>query len=295
VSRRDIQDLSRAELERWCEEVGELRWRAAQILAWVHRKGAIAFADMSNLSRALRARLAADFVLRRLEPALIADAVDGTRKLLFQLPPGSGAHAAAVESVLIPQFERADGARDRLTLCISSQAGCAMGCAFCATARLGLVRNLTPAEIVGQVRAGIALAAPHALTNVVFMGMGEPLHNYDAVRTALEILTAEWGYAISPRRITVSTVGLVPEIARLVAETRVHLAISLSATTDAERARLTPVARRWPLAALLDACRALPLPRRQRITFEYVMLSRENDSDADARRLVGCYMGSGPR
>src|SRR5438128_11928417 len=166
-----------------------------------------------------------------------------------------------------------------------------MGCGFCATARMGLVRNLSPAEIVGQVRAGRALAAPRPLTNIVFMGMGEPLANYEAVRTALDILTAEWGYAISPRRVTVSTVGLVPLIPRLIAETRVNLAVSLSATTDAQRARLMPIDRRYPLRTLLDACRALPLPRRQRITFEYVMLGGENDSEADARRLARLLHG----
>jgi 23S rRNA (adenine2503-C2)-methyltransferase len=281
---RDIQDLSRAELEAWCAAAGEPRYRATQVLAWVHRRGADTFEDMSSLSRALRARLAAEFTIGRLVPAFVADAADGTRKMLFRLPP-------AIESVLIPQFDRDAGARDRLTLCLSSQAGCGMGCAFCATARMGLVRNLTPSEIVGQVRAGRALAAPRALTNLVFMGMGEPLANYEAVRTALEILTAEWGYAISPRRITVSTVGLVPVIPRLIAETRVNLAVSLSATTDAQRERLMPVDRRYPLAALLGACRALPLPRRKRITFEYVMLGGENDSDADARRLVGLLHG----
>src|SRR5581483_11312964 len=214
-----------------------------EILAWVHRRGARRFEDMTSLPRALRARLAADFTLERLAPAAVVAAADGTRKLLFHLPG-----AAAIESVLIPR-------RDRLTLCISSQAGCGMGCAFCATARMGLVRNLTPAEIVGQVRAGQALAAPRTVTNIVFMGMGEPLANYEVVRTALEILTAEWGYAISPRRITVSTVGLAPVIPRLIAETRVHLAVSLSATTDAQRARLMPVDRRYPLATLFAACR----------------------------------------
>jgi 23S rRNA (adenine2503-C2)-methyltransferase len=166
-----------------------------------------------------------------------------------------------------------------------------MGCAFCATARLGLVRNLTPAEIVGQIATGIALAGPEPLTNVVFMGMGEPLHNYDAVRTALETVTAEWGHAISPRRITVSTVGLVPLIPRLLAETRVQLAISLTATTDPLRTRLMPIDRRYPLAVLLATCRELPLPRRQRITFEYVLLADENDAEADARRLVGLLHG----
>jgi 23S rRNA (adenine2503-C2)-methyltransferase len=291
VELRDIQDLSRADLETWLADAGEAPWRAGQVLAWVHRKGAEDFAAMTDVSRGLRARLAASFALRRIAPAFVADAADGTRKLLFHLPAEGRARAAAIESVLIPQREREAGARDRLTLCVSSQAGCAMGCGFCATARLGLVRNLRPAEIVGQVRQGIALAAPEPLTNLVFMGMGEPLHNWDAVRTALAILTADWGYAISPRRITVSTVGLVPEMARLVAETRVNLAVSLSATTDAQRARLMPVAQRWPLAALLDACRAVPLPKRKRITFEYVMLAGENDTDADARRLVRLLHG----
>ena len=288
---RDIQDLSRAELEAWCAAAGEPRYRATQILAWVHRKAAESFVRMSNLSRGLRERLAADFTIPRLAPAVVADAADGTRKLLFRLPGDGGERPAAIESVLIPQFERGAGARDRLTLCISSQAGCGMGCAFCATARMGLVRNLSPGEIVAQVRAGIALAAPRPLTNVVLMGMGEPLANYDAVRSALDTLTADWGYAISPRRITVSTVGLAPQIARLIGESRVNLAVSLSGTTDAQRGRLMPINRRYPLADLLGACRALPLPRRKRITFEYVMLAGENDSDADARRLVGLLHG----
>ena len=287
----DIQNLDRAALEAWCAQAGEPRYRASQVLTWVHRKGTTDFAAMSNLPRRLCEGLAASFTVRRLEPSVVADAADGTQKLLFTLPAEAGARAAAIESVLIPQFERPDGARDRLTLCISSQAGCGMGCAFCATARLGLIRNLRPAEIVGQVRAGMAVAAPRTLTNVVFMGMGEPLANYDAVRTALEILTAEWGYAISPRRITVSTVGLVPMIPRLIAETRVQLAVSLTAPTDAQRARLMPIDRRYPIAELIDACRALPLPRRQRVTFEYVLLRDENDGEADARRLVRLLHG----
>src|SRR3989442_4642168 len=158
-----------------------------------------------------------------------------------------------------------------------------MGCGFCAPARMGRVRNLSPAEIVGRVRAGRGLAAPRPLTNIVFMGMGEPLANYEAVRTALDILTAEWGYAVSPRRITVSTVGLVPAIPRLIADTRVNLAVSLSATTDAQRARLMPVDRRYPLRALLDACRALPLPRRQR-------RSEEHTSELQSRPHLVCRL-----
>ncbi|MFN8542897.1 MAG: 23S rRNA (adenine(2503)-C(2))-methyltransferase RlmN [Candidatus Binatia bacterium] len=289
---RDLTGLSLAEMEAWCDAVGEPRYRAAQVLAWVHRRAAARFEDMSSLPRALRELLAEEFTLGRLEPAFVADAADGTRKLLFHLPAGEGTpRAAAIESVLIPQVDRPDGARDRLTLCISSQAGCGMGCGFCATAQMGLVRNLRAAEIVGQVRAGQGLAAPAALTNVVLMGMGEPLANYDAVRTAVEIMTAEWGLAISPRRITVSTVGVAPEIPRFIAETRVNLAISLHATTDAQRERIVPVNRRWPLAALLEACRQVPLAPRKRITFEYVMLAGENDADADARRLLAILRG----
>ena len=287
----DLQDLGRAALEAWCAERGEAPYRAGQVLTWIHRKGVRDFAAMSNLPRALREALAASFTLDRMAPAVVRQAADGTRKLLFHLPATAGARPAAIESVLIPRHDRAGGARERLTLCISSQAGCAMGCAFCATARLGLVRNLRPGEIVGQVRAALAEAAPEPITNVVFMGMGEPLHNYDAVRTACEILTADWGFAVSPRRITVSTVGLAPLIPRFIAETRVNLAVSLSATTDAVRARLMPVDRRWPLAALLAACREVPIPRRKRITFEYVMLAGVNDADADAARLVGLLHG----
>ena len=288
----DIQDLDRAALEAWCASVGEPRYRAVQVLTWIHRRDALGFAEMSNISRGLRARLAEAFTLRRLEPTYVADASDGTRKVLFHVPPDhDGMRAAAVESVLIPQFDRPGGARDRLTLCISSQAGCGMGCTFCATARMGLIRNLRPAEIIGQVRAGQRLAAPRALTNIVLMGMGEPLANYEAVRTALEILTAPWGYAVSPRRITVSTVGLAPVIPQLLRDTGVNLAVSLTGTTDEQRERLMPITRRYPLAVLLDTCRQLSLPRRKRITFEYVMLDEENDSDADARRVVGLLKG----
>jgi len=290
---RDVQDLTQAELEAWCIEQGEAPYRARQILTWVHRRGVSQFDEMVNLPKLLRAQLVEAFRIGRLVPASVAEAADGTRKLLFQLaaeavPSGRG---AAIESVLIPQVDRPDGARDRLTLCISSQAGCGMGCGFCATAAMGLVRNLRPAEIVGQVRAAQALAAPERLTNVVLMGMGEPLANYDAVVAAVELLTAEWGYAISPRRITVSTVGLAPEIPRFIAETRVNLAVSLHAPTDRQRERLVPINRRYPLAALLAACRAVPLARRKRITFEYVMLAGENDSDADARALVRLLHG----
>lgn len=235
---------------------------------------------MSDLPHDLRAALAAHFAFPHLTPTVVSTSADGTRKLLFQLGRG-----AAVESVLIPD-------PPRLTLCISSQAGCGMGCAFCATARLGLVRNLSPLEIAGQVSAAQEQLKPgERISNIVFMGMGEPLANYAAVVEAIEILTAEWGLGFSPRRITVSTVGLVPAMQRLVRDTAVNLAVSLSATTDAQRARLMPVNRRYPLAALMDMCRELPIPQRRRITFEYVMLAGVNDTVDDADRLVRLLHG----
>jgi len=235
---------------------------------------------MTDLGRPLRAALARDFALPVLRPAAIAQAADGTRKLLFALGAGQ-----AVESVVIPD-------PPRLTACVSSQAGCAMGCQFCATARLGLQRNLSAVEIAAQLVAARRVLAPEErLTNVVFMGMGEPLHNYDALLEAIEILTADWGLGFSSRRVTVSTVGLLPQLERLVRETSVNVAVSLTATTDALRNRLMPVNRRYPLAELMATCRALPIAQRRRITFEYVLLAGVNDTAADAARLVKLLHG----
>ena len=235
---------------------------------------------MTDVGQPLRAALARRFDLPVLQPADVARARDGTRKLLFALASG-----AAIESVVLPE-------PPRLTACISSQAGCAMGCQFCATAGLGLQHNLSAGEIAGQVVAVQRLLDPdERLTNVVFMGMGEPLHNYDAVREAIEILTAAWGLGLSGRRITVSTVGLLPQLERLARETPVNVAVSLTATTDALRTRLMPVNRRYPLRELIATCRALPIAQRRRITFEYVLLAGVNDAAADARRLVALLHG----
>ncbi len=276
----ELVPLTPAALRTWLSARGEPAYRATQILSWVYRRHATSFAGMSNLPHSLRAGLESRFNLPRLTPALIAESGDGTRKLLFQLD-----ERAAIESVLIPD-------PPRLTLCISSQAGCGMACAFCATARLGLARNLTAAEIAGQVLAAQeALRAGERISNIVFMGMGEPLANYDAVVQAIELLTADWGIGLSARRITVSTVGLVPAMQRLVSETGVQLAVSLSGTTDAQRERLMPINRRYPLETLMAMCRALPIPQRRRITFEYVMLAGVNDSVEDAARLVRLLRG----
>lgn len=235
---------------------------------------------MTDLPLELRSGLAAEFCIYRMASPVVVRAGDRTRKLLFRLEDG-----AAIESVLIPD-------PPRLTLCISSQAGCGMGCRFCATGHMGLRRHLGVNEIVGQVTAARSeLDANERVTNVVFMGMGEPLHNYAAVVAAIEILTSSWGCGFSTRRVTVSTVGLLPQLERLVAETSVNIAVSLTATTDRVRDRLMPVNRRYPLERLMEVCRSLPIPQRRRITFEYVMLAGVNDTTEDARRLVSLLRG----
>jgi 23S rRNA (adenine2503-C2)-methyltransferase len=285
--RRDLKELSPDELGAWLAARGVPGYRTGQILRWLFARGATRFEEMSDLPADLRDAVAADFELRRPTIAKLSDSSDGTRKFLFRLVDG-----AEIESVLIPA-ERPDGKGEgRLTLCISSQVGCGMGCGFCATATLGFGRNLNAAEIVDQVlEARRNRRSERPITNLVFMGMGEPLHNYENVVRAIEILTAPWGLGMSPQRITVSTVGLVPQMQRLLAETRVNLAVSLTATTDEVRDELMPVNRKYPLATLLAACRELPIPRRKRITFEYVMLAGRNDSVADADRLAGLLHG----
>ena len=273
---REIRDLTLAETEQVVRDAGERPFRAGQIMGWLWRRGAESFAAMTDLPAGLRDWLSANWAFETTDARVIevARSGDGTRKLLIR------AGAEAIESVIIP-------AGERTTLCISSQAGCAMGCEFCATARMGLRRNLAASEILGQIIAARRyLAEGETLTNYVFMGMGEPLANYQRLARALTIMTAPWGMGISPRRITVSTVGLIPLMERLLAEFQVNLAVSLHATTDELRDRLAPINKRYPLAQLIQACSELPLARRRRIMFEYVMLDGVNDSDAEARRLA---------
>jgi 23S rRNA (adenine2503-C2)-methyltransferase len=272
----DLADLDLPSIEQVCAGAGLPVFRARQIFGWIYRKGVTDFALMTDLPRELRARLAAQF--RISTPALVHEArsSDGTRKFLFQLADGR-----RIESVFIPDTPKQ-------TFCISSQVGCAMDCDFCLTGKMGFVRNLTPGEITGQVRA---LAAATGLLdkpfNIVLMGMGEPLHNYDAVMTAVRVLADERGLAVSPRRVTLSTVGVLPAMERLASEPLMpNLAVSLHATTDATRDRVAPINRKYPLAQLLDACRRFPLKRRNRITFEYVLLDGVNDTPEDALRLA---------
>ncbi len=272
----DVAGLERAELERRFEDAGIAKFHARQVCRWVHRRGVTSFDAMTDLSRDLRARLAAEFRIGG--PSLVARqrSVDGTEKFLFALDDGR-----RIESVFIPETPA-------MTFCISSQVGCAMDCAFCLTGRMGFVRNLTAGEIVGQVRTlATSLQLPGDRFNIVLMGMGEPLHNYDAVMQAMRMLTDEFGFAMNPRRITLSTVGLVPAIERLMREPLVpNLAISLHGTTDAQRGAIVPINRKYPLADLMEACSRIPLKRRDRLTFEYVLLGGVNDTAEDARRLV---------
>ncbi|HTE55102.1 MAG TPA: 23S rRNA (adenine(2503)-C(2))-methyltransferase RlmN [Kofleriaceae bacterium] len=275
----DLRGLTLDEAEAFVQELGEPRYRGRQIWRWVHGRGATSFDQMSDVSRPLRARLAERARIGTLTVAEVQRSTDGTRKLRLDTRDGR-----AIETVLIP-----DG--DKLTQCISSQVGCALDCQFCATAKLGLVRHLDPGEIADQVYRAQALLAEEEpgrrITNLVYMGMGEPLHNYGSLIKSLSILTHELGANLSQRRITVSTVGLVPAIERLGREElRPNLAVSLNASSDEVRDRIMPVNRKWPIARLLEALRAYPLERRRRITFEYVLLAGVNDSIEDAERLA---------
>ncbi|MFO7561851.1 MAG: 23S rRNA (adenine(2503)-C(2))-methyltransferase RlmN [Enhygromyxa sp.] len=288
--RPNLRGMTRAELREWLgHELGSPSYRADQVFAWIHERRVSDFGAMSNLPKRERELLGERASLERLGVDTVLRARDGTRKLRLRTCDGE-----AIESVLIPNEDRG------LTQCISSQIGCALDCRFCATASLGFRRNLDTWEIVDQVaRARELLAAeaeaeharwPARVTNVVYMGMGEPLHNFKQVRRSIEILTDELGEPIAGRRITVSTSGLVPAIQRFAREglgLEVGLAISLNATTDEIRDEVMPINRRWNIAELLAAIREVPTSRRRRVTFEYVLLGDVNDSDADAHRLVG--------
>ncbi|MGC9216143.1 23S rRNA (adenine(2503)-C(2))-methyltransferase RlmN [Acidithiobacillus sp.] len=274
AERPHLLGLGRQSLARLLRTWGESPFRANQILQWLHTRQVTDFAAMTNISKALRARLATE--TRIDAPEIIADqtAADRTRKWLLRLPDGN-----AIETVFIP-------GEDRGTLCISSQVGCSLACSFCATGAQGLSRNLETHEIIAQVRVARDFLGLDAITNIVFMGMGEPMLNLREVLPALDLLRDDYAYGFGARRITVSTAGVVPGMDRLGAESPVNLAISLHASRDEIRDILVPVNRHYPLAELLAACRRYPLPPRRRITFEYVMLEGVNDADSHARELL---------
>ncbi len=282
---RDARDLTHDELAAFVTEtLGAPRFRADQVFRWLHARDAVAFDDMTDVPRELRARLGAELGLGGLRVAEVQTSRDGTRKLRLEVAEGR-----AIESVLIP-----DG--DKLTQCISSQVGCALDCSFCATATLGFGRNLTAGEIVEQVLLARRLLAEvepgRRITNLVYMGMGEPLHNYANVVRSIRILTDPRGLDFSSRRITVSTAGLVSGIEKLGREdVRPNLAVSLNATTDEVRDAVMPINKKWNIDALLGSIRAYPLERRRRVTFEYVLLAGVNDTPADAARLCALLRG----
>lgn len=293
--KRNLVGLTRAQMAEALVAIGtpekQAKMRVGQIWQWIYHWGVQDFDSMTNLAKAYRGQLAEHFVIERPEIVTRQVSEDGTRKYLLRI---AGGHE--VEAVYIPEENRG-------TLCISSQVGCTLTCTFCHTGTQKLVRNLTAAEIVGQVLVarddlgewpvpGEPKNETRLVSNVVLMGMGEPLYNFDNVRDAMKIVMDNEGLTISRRRITLSTSGVVPEIARTATEIGCLLAISFHATTDAVRDVLVPINKRWNIATLLDALREYPrLSNSERITFEYVMLKDVNDSDADARRLVKLIAG----
>ncbi len=292
VTRPNLIGLTRERLRDALIEAGtsekQVKMRAGQVWQWLYQKGVRDFDEMTNLAKPYRALLAENFEITRPDVVTRQISSDGTRKYLLRI---AGGHE--VEAVYIPE-------EDRGTLCISSQVGCTLTCSFCHTGTQKLVRNLTPAEIVGQILVArddldewaLAPGDKRLVSNIVLMGMGEPLYNTDNVRDAMKIAMDNEGISLSRRRITLSTSGVVPEIARAGDEIGCMLAISFHATTDEVRDKLVPINKRWNIEALIKACHDYPrLSNSERITFEYVMLKGVNDSDADARRLVKLIAG----
>jgi 23S rRNA (adenine2503-C2)-methyltransferase len=281
ISRFDLAELDLPELEQAVDDLGQPRFHARQLFQWVHKRGVTNFEEMTDLGRELRASLAGACRIGTPDIVRRETSADGTTKFLLRLEDG-----LLIESVFIPDTPAN-------TFCLSTQVGCAMRCGFCLTGKMGIVRNLTAGEIVGQVRVlACELDLLHARFNIVLMGMGEPLHNYDATMKALRMLADEHGLAVSPRRVTLSTVGVLPALERLATEPLMpNLAVSLHATTEDQRDLLVPINRKYGLKELLDACRRFPVKRRARITFEYVLLKGVNDTDEDAGRLVRLLNG----
>ena len=284
----NLLDFDLEGLTAFCEQLGEKRFRAVQLFRWIHQKGASRFDEMSDLAKSLREKLPSVCTITGLQVLSRQDSSDGTIKWLFDVGGGN-----AVETVFIPED-------DRGTLCISSQAGCAVGCRFCSTGHQGFSRNLTTGEIVAQLWHAEFFLRQHlktterVISNVVMMGMGEPLQNYSALVPALRVMLDDHGYGLSRRRVTVSTSGVVPMIDRLAGDVPVALAVSLHAPNDALRDSLVPLNRKYPLSELLDAClRYLPAAPRDFITFEYCMLDGVNDQPEHAEQLLALLKGHG--
>ena len=272
----DLKNLSPPELNEFLATFGKEHYRSIQILRWLYQKGVHSFDEMTNLSKRFRQELDQVSYVSTLHPLQVEQARDGTKKFLFQLEDGN-----RIESVLIPD-------KRRLTLCLSTQVGCAFGCRFCLTGKMGWKRDLSASEIVNQILgARETIEGKSSITNIVLMGMGEPLSNYDNTIKAIHLMHHPDAFKFSSRRITLSTVGLLPELERLTKEKiSFRLAISLNASDEETRSQLMPVNRRYPLKKILEMCRNFPLKPRARITFEYVMVDGINDSLRDAKRLL---------
>lgn len=286
----NLLDFDLEGLAAFCERLGEKRFRAVQLFRWIHQKGVARFEDMTDLARSLREKLPGVCEVRGLPVLTQQDSADGTIKWLFDVGDGN-----AVESVFIPED-------DRGTLCVSSQAGCAVGCRFCSTGHQGFSRNLSTGEIIAQLwfaehylRRKFNISE-RVISNVVMMGMGEPLQNYTALVPALKTMLDDHGYGLSRRRLTVSTSGVVPMMERLAQDCPVALAVSLHAPNDALRDHLVPLNKKYPLAELMDAClRYLPAAPRDFITFEYCMLDGVNDQPEHAQQLIDLVRGHAGR
>ncbi|NWF93120.1 MAG: 23S rRNA (adenine(2503)-C(2))-methyltransferase RlmN [Syntrophaceae bacterium] len=281
VPKIDLKSLSPPQLEDLIRSFGKERYRSLQILRWLYQKSVHSIDEMTNLSKRFREELSKVGFISALHPLRVEQAKDGTRKFLFELEDGH-----RIESVLIPD-------RKRLTLCVSTQVGCALGCRFCLTGKMGFKRNLISSEILNQilsVRETLTDETP--ITNIVLMGMGEPLANYANTLRAIQLMTHPDAFKFSSRRITLSTVGLIPELEQLAKERiSFRLAISLNASDEETRSHLMPINRRYPLGKVLEVCRNFPLRPRTRITFEYVLIAGINDSSADAKRLFRILRG----
>jgi 23S rRNA (adenine2503-C2)-methyltransferase len=276
-----LKNLSLGELEDFVISLGEKPFRARQLAQWLYARSARNFGEMTNFARAFRNKLEEKAWISFLEPAEVQISRDGTRKYRFLLHDGEG-----IESVLLPE-------KDHYTLCLSTQVGCALGCKFCLTGKRGFVRNLDPSEIMDQIIGVRAtLPAEDKLTNLVLMGMGEPLENFQNVLRALEVIRSPIGLQFSHRRVTLSTAGIIPRMVELFSRPHfVNSAISLNAASDEQRSELMPINRKYPLADLLAACRKIPLANREKITFEYVLIRGVNESEEDALRVARLLHG----
>ena len=277
----DIKSLRLEELQEKLDELGEPKYRAGQIADWLHKKRVTSFDEMTDLPQSLRAELARQFSLDKIDIVRVLGSKDSTQKFLFRLPDGN-----LIESVLIPASPALYGEKsDRRTICISTQVGCAYGCKFCASGLEGFSRNLRANEIVDQIIA-IERASGEKIDNIVFMGMGEPFANFENLTRAIRIINSPWGLGIGARHITVSTSGLAPQIRKLADEpTQVRLAVSLHGATDEVRDRIMPINRRYNIETLLSACDYYKAHKKQRLTFEYILIADVNDSDDQARLL----------